>query len=216
MARAGAIVNVTNITVLNNPSSFIDPFQFEITFECLQPLAEDLEWKIVYVGSAESDQHDQELESVLVGPVPVGVNKFVFQADAPDISLIPQGDILGVTVVLVTCSYKEEEFIRVGYYVNNAFVDPQMEENPPPQITGDMLNREILAQKPRVTRFPIKWDSAAQNELPDATAGGSMETDENMPQQQTDQGYGAKQFDVQGQAHVQGQEQHDAMMGQAF
>lgn len=39
----------------------------------------DLEWKVVYVGSAESDEYDQELENVLVGPIPVGTNKFVLQ-----------------------------------------------------------------------------------------------------------------------------------------
>lgn len=39
----------------------------------------DLEWKIVYVGSAEDDRYDQVLDSIMVGPVPVGINKFVFQ-----------------------------------------------------------------------------------------------------------------------------------------
>ena len=39
----------------------------------------DLEWRVVYVGTAENDTYDQELESVLVGPVPVGINKFVLQ-----------------------------------------------------------------------------------------------------------------------------------------
>lgn len=39
----------------------------------------DLEWKIIYVGSAESDSHDQVLDSVLVGPVPVGRHTFVFK-----------------------------------------------------------------------------------------------------------------------------------------
>jgi hypothetical protein len=39
----------------------------------------DLEWKVIYVGSAESAQYDQELDNIMVGPVPVGVNKFVFQ-----------------------------------------------------------------------------------------------------------------------------------------
>lgn len=39
----------------------------------------DLEWKIIYVGSADSNAHDQVLESIMVGPIPVGVNKFVFQ-----------------------------------------------------------------------------------------------------------------------------------------
>ena len=39
----------------------------------------DLEWKVTYVGCAESEEHDQILEEVLVGPVPMGVNKFVLQ-----------------------------------------------------------------------------------------------------------------------------------------
>lgn len=39
----------------------------------------DLEWKVIYVGSAEDESKDQELDSCLVGPVGVGVNKFMFQ-----------------------------------------------------------------------------------------------------------------------------------------
>ena len=47
----------------------------------------DLEWKVIYIGSAENEAHDQELDSVLVGPVPVGVNKFVFQVTTKSILL---------------------------------------------------------------------------------------------------------------------------------
>lgn len=43
---------------------------------------EDLEWKIIYVGSAESEEYDQTLDSVLVGPVPAGRHMFVFQVRA--------------------------------------------------------------------------------------------------------------------------------------
>lgn len=42
----------------------------------------DLEWKILYVGSADDFEHDQVLEEVMVGPVPVGVNKFVLQVSS--------------------------------------------------------------------------------------------------------------------------------------
>jgi hypothetical protein len=31
------LINVTNVQVLDNPTKFTNPFQFEITFECLQP-----------------------------------------------------------------------------------------------------------------------------------------------------------------------------------
>lgn len=40
----------------------------------------DLEWKLIYVGSAEDETYDQLLESVLVGPVNVGNYRFVLQA----------------------------------------------------------------------------------------------------------------------------------------
>ena len=39
----------------------------------------DLEWKLIYVGSAESEKYDQILDSVLVGPVYPGQYRFVFQ-----------------------------------------------------------------------------------------------------------------------------------------
>jgi len=31
-------VNISNVVVLDNPSPFNNPFQFEITFECLEHL----------------------------------------------------------------------------------------------------------------------------------------------------------------------------------
>jgi hypothetical protein len=40
---------------------------------------------------------------------------------------------VGVTVVLITCTYHGQEFIRVGYYVNNEYPDPELRENPPPK-----------------------------------------------------------------------------------
>lgn len=33
-------VNITNVTVLDNPAAFLNPFQFEISYECLIPLAD--------------------------------------------------------------------------------------------------------------------------------------------------------------------------------
>jgi histone chaperone ASF1 len=161
-----------------------------------------LEWKVLYVGSANDAAKDQVLDEILVGPVPVGVNKFVLQADAPLPSQLPPDEILGVTVVLVTCSYKEREFVRVGYYVNNEYLRSPEElavasaaaaaaaaeqtpnatgnaEQPPqlpptaaaleaflkppppyPQLDMNKVQRQILADKPRVTKFPIQWGGA--------------------------------------------------------
>ncbi|XP_025077641.1 histone chaperone asf1b-B-like [Pomacea canaliculata] len=154
-----ALVNICNVTVLNNPSPFLRPFQFEITFECAEDLPQDLEWKIIYVGSAESMECDQILDTILVGPVPGGSHMFMFEAGPPDTSSIPVADVLGVTVVLLTCSYQGQEFIRVGYFVNNEYEDPEFKENPPAVPLFDKITRNILAEKPRVTRFNIQWHS---------------------------------------------------------
>ena len=39
----------------------------------------DLEWKIIYVGSAESEDYDQTLDTVVVGPIIAGRHMFVFE-----------------------------------------------------------------------------------------------------------------------------------------
>ncbi|XP_050305891.1 histone chaperone asf1 [Anthonomus grandis grandis] len=153
-----AKVQLCNITVMDNPSPFLNPFQFEITFECIEELKEDLEWKMIYVGSAESEEYDQVLDSVFVGPIPEGKHMFVFQADPPNVSRIPENDALGVTVVLLTCSYRAQEFIRVGYFINNEYSDPELKENPPIPTQFDKVTRNILASEPRVTRFKINWE----------------------------------------------------------
>lgn len=112
---------------------------------------------MIYVGKAEDSSSDLILDEILVGPVPVGVNKFVLQADAPDPKKLGN-ELLGVTVVLVTCSYREREFVRVGYYVNNEYEDYIPEEGPPPSpLDIRKVTRQILADKPRVTKFPIPW-----------------------------------------------------------
>ena len=117
----------------------------------------DLEWKLTYVGSATSAEHDQELDSLLVGPIPIGVNKFIFEADPPNLSRLPSSEILGVTVILLTCAYDGREFVRVGYYVNNEYDSEELNNDPPAKPIMDKVRRNILAEKPRVTRFAIKW-----------------------------------------------------------
>ena len=107
--------------------------------------------------SIYSSDHDQELDSLLVGPIPVGVNKFIFEADPPSLTKIPASEILGVTVILLSCSYDSREFVRVGYYVNNEYDSEELNAEPPAKPLIERVRRNILAEKPRVTRFAIKW-----------------------------------------------------------
>jgi histone chaperone ASF1 len=173
-----------------------------------------LEWKVLYVGSAHDAGKDQVLDEILVGPVPVGMSKFLLSADAPLVEHLPDTEVLGVTVVLVTCSYRSREFVRIGYYVNNEYVDPNAPPPPPmpmdslesptptsPNANGNgaesvnaaatpeqsspspppplsirdldvrLIQRHIMADKPRITKFPISWDNEEQQPpLPAAVA----------------------------------------------
>lgn len=174
-----SIVSLLGIKVLNNPAKFTDPYEFEITFECLEQLKDDLEWKLTYVGSSRSLEHDQELDSILVGPIPVGINKFILTADAPSPELIPASELVSVTVILLSCSYKEREFVRVGYYVNNEYDSEELRENPPTKVQVDHIVRNILAEKPRVTRFNIVWDNEGEmDEYPPEQGEGEDENGE--------------------------------------
>lgn len=65
-----------NIVLLGYINSFI-------LVSILLILHADLEWKLIYVGSAEDETYDQQLESVLVGPVNVGNYRFVLQVLPP-------------------------------------------------------------------------------------------------------------------------------------
>ncbi|KAL4979211.1 histone chaperone [Aspergillus desertorum] len=175
-----SVVSLLGVKVLNNPAPFTSSYQFEITFECLEQLQKDLEWKLTYVGSATSSEYDQELDSLLVGPIPVGVNKFIFEADPPDLRRIPTSEILGVTVILLTCSYDGREFVRVGYYVNNEYDSEELTAEPPAKPIIERIRRNILAEKPRVTRFAIKWDteeSAPAEYPPDQPEADGLDDD---------------------------------------
>jgi histone chaperone ASF1 len=180
----------------------------------------DLEWKVLYVGSAHDASKDQTLDEILVGPIPVGVNKFVLQADAPDPHQLPPDEIVGVTVVLVTCSYREREFIRVGYYVNNEYLDPnsapQQEKlgedgmplplPPPPsfpQLDLNLVQRQILADKPRVTKFAIPWtDDDATKEAQQKAKDDAREA-ENAEMDTSIMSLESPMKESQGQEHQQ-------------
>lgn len=170
-----AKLHVTNIDVLDNPTNFMTKLELEITFECVEELPEDVEWKLIYVGSADSEEFDQILDTVYIGPVPEGRHKFVLTADPPNPQKIPVADVVGVTVILLKCSYRSQEFIQVGYYVNNEYLDPELLETPPEKPEFDKLQRNILASNPRVTRFKINWDGASSSSIGESLQPGTSE-----------------------------------------
>jgi histone chaperone ASF1 len=74
--------------------------------------------------------------------------------------LIPPHELLGVTVVLLSCSYKDREFIKIGYYCAvNYFQDEQYMAEPPPVVEWNKMYRNLLGERPKVTRYSIPWDN---------------------------------------------------------
>ena len=59
-------------------------------------------------------------------PTHLSTYRLFMQTDAPDPSRVPPGELLGVTIVLLTCSYQGKEFVRIGYYVNSDYADQEM------------------------------------------------------------------------------------------
>lgn len=86
----------------------------------------------------------------------MGVNSFEFEGSPPDPSKIPAEDVLGVAALILTGSYNDQEFVRVGYYQNTEYDNEEMRAADINPIMFERLQRDISA-KPRVTRFQIKW-----------------------------------------------------------
>ena len=161
-----ASINILNIIPKNITSKFTDPFSFEVIFEVLSELKKEIEWKMIYIGCAEDKKYDQILETIEIdGPFQLGSMKFEFVGDAPDISKIPESEILGVTAIILCCSYNNQEFFRCGYYLNNLYDNDEMNLNPPEKVDKDHILRSLLADKPRITRFDIDWDNEPVNKI---------------------------------------------------
>ncbi|KAL9658366.1 hypothetical protein ABK040_015686 [Willaertia magna] len=150
-------VKVTNVSLKNPVAKFTDNFEMDVSFDCLEPVEGDLEWELVFVGSSESKDCDQVLESVLVGPVKVGSNKFTLVAPPPNPEKINQADLLDCTIMLLRCTYKNQLFVQVGYFVRSEYETPELQNNPPSPPDYSKIVRTVSDQ-PRVTTYEIEWN----------------------------------------------------------
>lgn len=48
--------------------------------------------------------------------------------------------------------------------MNNEYAEEELREEPPPKVIIDKIQRNILSDKPRVTRLPIAWDDTPAEE----------------------------------------------------
>ncbi|OHT17356.1 anti-silencing protein 1-like protein [Tritrichomonas foetus] len=80
------------------------------------------------------------------------MNRFVLRADPPKFDDIPPEDFI-LTVIMLKAFYKDQEFIRIGYYVQNTIPEEEG-DNPDPSKIG----RQILTEDTTVHQSQIKWD----------------------------------------------------------
>ena len=157
-------VNVLNIVPKNPITKFTDQFSFNILIEVLAELKKEIEWKMVYITS-ENQNYDQILNDIEIDPPnQLGQMKFVFEGDAPDISKIPENDVIGVAAILLCCSYNGQEFFRCGYYLNITYDNEEMNINMPEKIDIAHLVRNMLDTKPRIVKYEIDWEGDNVNQ----------------------------------------------------
>jgi hypothetical protein len=86
-----------------------------------------------------------------------------------------------VTAILITCSYQNQEFFQVGYYVRNfpegqeAILEQKIDPETLPDYDVHQIVRNVLSDKPRVTTFFIKWNRDSNEE------GQSQQADASVP-----------------------------------
>lgn len=192
-----SLLSITDVQVTNPNSKFEELLEFKISINCMEHLPGELEWNLIYVGSSESNLYDQIIDNVSVGPIPPGNHEFNFNAENPiDPKRIQEGHLLGPTVLILNAAYNNQEFVRVGYYVNIFYESQELNESPPEVVDFSLLKKEILASEPRVTRFKINWtesevrysisDTAMESDSGTVAAGMTDEQlmagqDENVP-----------------------------------
>lgn len=85
-----AQVHINNIVVKNNPAKVLDPFCFDITFECFTPLPGTFDWKIIYIGSPNNPNCDQLIDTFDMDNLSPGVMQFTVESNCPNFNVIPE------------------------------------------------------------------------------------------------------------------------------
>ena len=175
-------ISVLNIIPKNPITKFTETFSFEIVIEILSELTKEIEWKMIYITS-ENQKDDQILGEIEIDPPKqLGQMKFEFTGDAPNISKIPENDVIGVAAILLCCTYNGQEFFRCGYYLNISYDNEEMNMNMPEKIDLDHLVRNMLASKPRILKYEIDWEGEGNKDNKNEEAGHFMFNEGKMNQ----------------------------------
>lgn len=133
--------------------SFNSNKQFDITLDCTSPISTFIRWEVILVGSAESHDYDQILASKKVGPIEVGLNRFVLKTKPPQTDKIPF-DEAALSALILRVMYKEQEFNRISYYVSSDIpADAKSFEG----LDLSTIAREVDVTQPTIHPKQISW-----------------------------------------------------------
>ena len=101
------------------------------------------------------------------------------EVQAPDFTKIPIKDLLGVTVLMVTAMYRQQEFFRCSYFVYNDY--PSDLSSSKEQIDISKVTRNILVKEPRIRYNEILWEGPKETEFSDTRLKELMLQIKNKP-----------------------------------
>ena len=152
-------IRVTNIMLNSNPEPFVSPINVQIYIDLLSKITNDLEIKVVYIGSAESSEFDQVLTNVSIPLKELGQCYFELSMNPPDIEKIPTiEDLLGPSVLMVCAFYNNQEFFRCSYFVYNNDIKKDSSELNEENFDINSIYRCFLTDKPRIKLTDIDWE----------------------------------------------------------
>lgn len=155
---------ITNILINGNPEPFTSKINLEIHYDSLQNFKTPINFKIIYIGSIESSHHDQILISLEKKNIKIGEDKLYLTLDPPKKHLIPSlEDLLGMSALMVSCSFKNNEFFRCSYYVRNDYMDNESEIN---ENNFDIhkVCRCFYTEKPKIIINDVDWEECSDYE----------------------------------------------------
>ena len=151
------MIKICKVEVLENPCNFLQPFQFKITFIAGENLnTNEYEFKIVYVGSAESKDFDQILLSEPLGSYCKGQHDLILCSAPVDPEKIPKEELVAPSIVLLVGYHNQKQFFQVGYLVVKEYLD---DEEPATITKYDKLQRRILEDFARIISDDEEPDS---------------------------------------------------------
>ena len=139
-------VKVINVRSLNSSVPWLSPVEFDVTFTISPPglgLNQALQFKLFYAPSLSIHSVDQEIEDVDVGPVAIGLNRFILTATLPDLALVPMADLLETAVVVIKGLYRDQVFFSCSFQVEKICNQDKSWR----QYKRKMEQRELAEQK---------------------------------------------------------------------